>query len=113
MRQRRPRERDDAHLEYLRQLPCLVCGDNVSVEAAHIRFTDRRAAKFNPGVGQKPSDFWCVPLCGRHHREQHEMGNEEKFWTEVAMIDPISVAPWLYLVSGDVESGEAIIQAQH
>ncbi len=41
------------------------------------------------------------------------MGNEEKFWTEVAMIDPISVAPWLYLVSGDVKSGEAIIQAQH
>jgi hypothetical protein len=29
------------------------------------------------------------------------------------MIDPLAVAAWLYLVSGDVEAGEQIVQAQH
>lgn len=112
MKFRDPRKHDEKHLEYLRQLPCLVCGNNIETQAAHIRFSDQRAAKVNPGVGQKPHDFWCVPLCGRHHREQHEVGNEAKFWDQ-AMIDPLFVAMALYLSSGDNEAGETIIRAQH
>lgn len=73
MRQRTPRERDEAHLKFICSLPCLVCGDDTSVEAAHIRFTDLSVAKDNPGVGQKPHDYWTIPLCGQHHREQHNM----------------------------------------
>lgn len=111
MNYKRPRKHDEAHLEFIRGLPCLVCQDNTSTEACHIRFSDSRAAKVNPGVGQKPHDYWTVPLCGRHHREQHD-GNEQRFW-DSAMIDPIAVAPWLYLVSGDQEAAEAIIRAQH
>lgn len=112
MRQKKPREHDGSHLEFLRGLPCLVCLDNTATEAAHIRYSDRRAAKVNAGVGQKPSDFWCVPLCGRHHREQHEMGDEEKFWGQ-EMIDPLFVALALYVNSGDQDAGETIIRAAH
>ena len=109
---KRPRQHDEAHLQFLRGLPCLVCEDNTSTEAAHIRMSDARAAKKNPGVGQKPHDFWCVPLCSRCHREQHEVGEEALFWDR-AMIDPLFVALALYVNSGDQEAGETIIKAQH
>lgn len=111
MRQRTPRLCDDKHLAFIRTLRCLVCLDNTSVEAAHLRYSDTRAAKTNPGVGQKPHDYWTVPLCSKCHREQHEQ-KEEAFWDH-AMIDPLAVAAWLYLASGDHEAGETIIQAQH
>lgn len=112
MKFRDPRKHDEKHLAFIRQLPCLVCGNNIETQAAHIRFSDIRAAKVNPGVGQKPHDFWCVPLCGRCHSEQHEMGNEAAFWDQ-AMIDPLFVSMALYLNSGDHEAGETIIRAQH
>lgn len=72
---------------------------------------DARAAKNEAGLGQKPHDRWTVPLCGAHHRMQHEMG-ESKFW-DFAVMDPIFLALALWSVSGDYEAGEKIIQAQH
>ncbi len=111
MKFRDPRKHDEKHLRFIRELPCLVCQDNTATEACHIRFSDSRAAKVNPGVGQKPHDHWTVPLCGKHHREQHEQ-NEQEFW-DTAMIDPLFVAMALFLNSGDVEAGETIIRAQH
>jgi hypothetical protein len=111
MKQRKPRQHDEAHLSFIRSLPCLCCLDDTATEAAHIRFSDQRAAKVNPGVGQKPHDYWVVPLCWKCHREQHG-GKEQEFWDR-AMIDPLAVAAWLYLASSDHEAGETIIRAQH
>ena len=37
------RERGLSH--WTRQLPCLLCGDNTSVEAIHVRYSDLRADK--------------------------------------------------------------------
>ena len=102
---------DEKHLVHIRSLPCLVCLDNTATEAAHLRFTDRRVAKINPGVGCKPDDRWTVPLCSRCHREQHEM-SEKKYW-DMQMIDPIFVAMALYLNTGDNEAGEIIVREQH
>jgi hypothetical protein len=31
-------------------------------------------------MAQKPDDIWSLPLCNRHHSEQHSIGNELKFW---------------------------------
>ena len=109
--QRRPRVIDQAHQKFIRCLPCLVCGDNTSTECCHIRFSDARIGKINPGVGQKPHDKFSAPLCNRHHREQH-MGNEQKFWQDRG-IDPILIALALYSVSGDVEEAEHIIRSIH
>jgi hypothetical protein len=72
MRQRKPRKRDEAALRRVRQRRCLVCGDDVSVEAHHPRF--------GVGMGSKADDVKAVALCGRHHRELHAMGNEREFW---------------------------------
>jgi hypothetical protein len=109
MRQRTPRQKDSGHLAYLRQLPCCICLDHTSTEAAHIRFTEPKVAKENPGMQQKPDDRFAVPLCGRHHREQHS-GNERAWWNGYK-IDPHFLALALHNASGDTERGEAIIRA--
>jgi hypothetical protein len=80
LRQRQPRERDNKHLDYIRSLPCCICGDDTSTEAAHIRSASIENGKLHTGMAEKPSDKWSVPLCGKHHREQHAFGNELEWW---------------------------------
>ena len=80
LRQRQPREKDAKHLDYVRSLPCAICKDNTSTEAAHIRTAALVHGKSHTGMAEKPSDRWAVPLCGKHHREQHSM-NENAFWS--------------------------------
>ena len=106
---RQTRQHDEKHLTFIRSLCCIVCMDDVTVEAAHVRFSDARAAKKNSGVGAKPDDRWTVPLCGQHHRMQHSQG-ERGFW-KAAGIDPIFVALALYSVSGDQERGNQIVSS--
>ena len=110
--QRRPRRHDENHLAFIRQLPCCVCFDNIHTQAAHIRYSDGRIGKTNPGVGAKPSDIYVLALCNAHHEQQHSMGSERRFW-ELYKIDPILIALALYSISGDMEEAERIILAQH
>lgn len=60
------RVEDPAHLARVRSLPCLICGKTPS-EAHHPRIggTD------GPGGAQKAPDAMALPLCSRHHNEQH------------------------------------------
>lgn len=87
---KQPRERDLAHLEFIRQQPCCICRDNTSTEAAHLRVGSINDDKRETGMGERPSDKWVLPLCGRHHREQHSM-NEMEFWAKHS-IDPFALA---------------------
>ena len=103
------RQKSDKHLDFIRSLPCVVCGNNISTEAAHVRFGDRRAAKRPTGMGERPDDTWTVPLCGEHHREQHAMG-EQRFW-RLHGIDPIFVSLALARAAGDYEAGAQIVSA--
>lgn len=97
----------------IRALPCLNCGKSPS-EAAHIRFSDARAAKDNPGIGAKPEDRWCIPLCSGCHRGvegQHSRG--ERAWWDGKGIDPIFVALALWGCKAEYEASCKIIrQAQ-
>jgi len=77
--QRTPRKTDPQYLDWIRSLPCLLCGDNTTVEAAHVRLGERLLDKRPVGKGEKPDDRWALPLCGRHHRQQHAIG-ESVFW---------------------------------
>src|SRR5690348_7399006 len=108
---RSARKHSNGHLDYLRSLPCIICADNVSVEAAHIRYADASLAKPATGVGIKPDDYWCLPLCGKHHREQHAFGNERRWWHAVIGINPLPVALRLYSISGDYSGGLAVLKA--
>jgi len=81
LRQRQPRIKNTKYLDWVRTLECCICGDNTSTEAAHIRTANLELGKDDFGWG-RPSDIWVTPLCGKHHREQHEMGDEMKFWAK-------------------------------
>jgi hypothetical protein len=107
----RGRQHDDKHLAYIRTLPCLVSGSRYCVEAAHIRYSDFKWGKINPGTGKKPDDKWVVPLSAARHRldvdSQHN-SDEREFW-ERHGIDPLPIARALWTVSGDYEAGMKIV----
>lgn len=103
-----PKARYEEHKRFIRSLPCIICYDDTSTECAHVRMRDPRAAKKITGIGIKPRDCWTVPLCGQHHRQQHEIG-EANFWYW-AGIDPIFKAMALWINSGDLEAGEEVVK---
>lgn len=108
---KRPRERNNAHLDFIRGLPCLICLKH-GCHAAHIRFGNLKYGKRETGAGEKPSDKWTVPLCPNHHTdgpEAQHSGGEEAFWQKHG-IDPFVIAMALFQCSGDDEAGEIIIR---
>ena len=82
------RIRDKDHLKFVAQQPCLVCGRQ-PCDAHHLRFAQPRA------LGRKVSDEFTVPLCRTHHRALHDVGDEERWWSD-QHLDPLSVATRLW-----------------
>jgi len=89
------------HLAFIRQLPCVACGQAAPSEAAHVR------SGSDAGAGMKPSDRYSVSLCTCCHALQHQFG-ELRFWS-VLRIDPLNVALRLWTLSGDLEAGERTV----
>jgi hypothetical protein len=106
---KRARIKSETHEDFIRSLPCAICGDNTTTEAAHISYADMRYGKFGRGKGQKEESIWVVPLCGAHHREQHELWNERAFWGHKG-IDPCRVAAALYIRSQDYQTALQILE---
>jgi hypothetical protein len=76
--------RDWRYRAWIRTLPCAVCGIQTRIEACH---TGPR------GLGQKASDYTCVPLCAEHHRigkdAVDKIGNaqfEQRFAVDLAAL---------------------------
>jgi ERF superfamily len=82
------RYRDKAHLRYVAQQPCLLCGRKPS-DPHHLRHLQP------PALGRKASDEFAVPLCRIHHRLVHRVGNEAAWWKD-AGIDPVKAARQLW-----------------
>ena len=103
LRQREPRHRDDAHLAFVRDQPCVFRGCPRRSEAAHLRIKCEARGKRETGMQEKPGDQWTTPLCAYHHREgidsQHKIGDERLFW-ELRGIDPFALALTLWEKSG-------------
>ena len=101
-------ERDAGYLALVRQCPCLKCGMEPA-EAAHVRFASAAFGKAS-GMGKKPEDRFCVPLCAQCHRldrgAQHNRG-EQAFWQEID-INPLLVAAHLYAQRGDLVAMRAV-----
>lgn len=80
--------KSESYRNFIRNLPCLICQNDIQTEAAHVRMAAPEVAKGITGMGAKPADRpWLVPLCSRHHRIQHEVG-ERRFW-DISGINPI------------------------
>ena len=111
LRFREPRVESPKHLGFIRSLPCVVCHNNIETQAAHVRFSCVETGKRQTGKAEKPDDKWALPLCGKHHADQHDM-SEREFWLTVG-IDPIKLCARLWAVSGEHEMGERIVLAAH
>ena len=98
------RYRNKAHLRYVAQQPCLLCGRKPS-DPHHLRYMQPRA------LGRKASDEFSVPLCRIHHRLVHRVGNEAAWWKE-AGIDPVDVARKLWDRTQRAEGREGAAQPE-
>ena len=94
------RIRDKAHLAFVANEPCLVCGRRPA-QAHHIRFAQPRA------LGLKVSDEFTVPLCNGHHDSLHNTGDERAWWARHGILDPLQMANRLWAASRN-KSGEAM-----
>ena len=82
------RLRDKAHLKFVASQPCLICGRQPA-DPHHLRFAQPR------GIGMKVSDEFTVPLCRGHHRQLHQVGNEQSWWANFK-ISPLEIARGLW-----------------
>jgi hypothetical protein len=85
------RVRDRAHVRFVAQQTCLVCGRH-PCDAHHLRFAQNRA------LARKASDEFAVPLCRGHHRELHRHGDEAGWWQKLGL-DPAGAARALWLTT--------------
>ncbi|WP_441294481.1 DUF968 domain-containing protein, partial [Escherichia coli] len=72
------RYRNKAHLRFVAQQSCLICGRN-PCDPHHLRFMQVRA------LGLKVSDEFTVPLCRVHHRAVHRVGDERAWWASAGV----------------------------
>jgi hypothetical protein len=106
--QRRPRRENPKHLAFVRERSCIICGSS-PCDPAHIKFADARVLKpLSINVGMKADDRFVLPLCRRHHEEQHAM--PERAWWHSYHIDPILLALALYSISGDEQECDRLIR---
>lgn len=97
---RKPRERDNEHLKYVRRgpcLPCLILGEEQTgpTRAMHVRSAYPEPGWPHTGMAQKPDDRRTLPGCDRHHTDgpkaQHRM-NERTFWADLGIYPPNACA---------------------
>lgn len=69
------------YLEWIRQQKCVVTGSDYEVIAHHLTIDANR------GFGQKPSDYWSVPLRAELHAKLHHIG-ERRFWGDCGILRP-------------------------
>lgn len=106
--QRKPREKNAAYLELVRECQCLRCG-RWPVQAAHVRMS--APGETPVGIGRKPDDARVLPLCESCHLTsldaQHRRG-EVEFYGELG-VDPLALAKKLYAAKPDVGAMKMVI----
>lgn len=61
-----------AHRAWVRRHHCSVPDCQLlPIECAHVR------GGTDGGMALKPSDRWVISLCSYHHREQHQLGEDQ------------------------------------
>ena len=61
------RQTDKAHLQALREFGCWCC----RVDGLGWVYAEVHHPRPGQGMGTKADDAWAIPLCSRHHNEQH------------------------------------------
>jgi len=89
------RRRNKAHLAFVAAQPCLVC-QRSPCDAHHLKFAQPRT------LGRKVSDEFTVPLCRTHHRDNHRFGDEQAWWSNLA-IDAVGTSRQLWVSTRRIE----------
>ena len=111
MMQRRPRRENKKHLKWLMERPCVICGNNLMVDACHIKMADGRVNKpQSSNIGMKADDRFTLPMCRMHHDSSHSM--PERVWWKGQGFDPVLLALTLYSITGDSEAADDLILTQ-
>jgi len=97
-----PKIRSEKHRRFIAGLPCVYCRKS-PCQAAHIR------NGHEGGMGLKPCDSLCVPLCPDCHEIQGR--SERKFWDRFGggVDGAKKLARGLYKVTGDNIAGLELI----
>ena len=59
--------RNRKYLDWIQGQPCIICGSRETVPH-HIRHI-----YWGSGVANKSHDYVSVPLCAKHHNDEHSM----------------------------------------
>lgn len=107
--QRAPKREWPRHEKWVRGFSCVAgrpgehdCSPKV--ECCHVR------TGTGAGTGIKPCSWWAIPLCSRHHRLQHELG--EATFAKRYDIDLRELALKLARMSPDLKMREAMREAR-
>lgn len=97
------RFRSQKHCNHIRSFCCCHCGAENPIEVAHIRLGS------GAGMGQKPHDYWAVPLCKGCHINQHSVG-ERTFWKhknhEAVIAELIETSPARFEILAHMKEGK-------
>jgi len=102
--------RDKKHLKWIRELPCVICGE-MGCDAAHIRINS------HAGGGRKPADNRVLPLCSYRspedigcHRKQHNTSEVKFYYPFGGWERAVILAKSLYEVTGDTSKALELIR---
>lgn len=113
--QRSPRVKEPDYLDFIRELPCLVCLrpsglTGIRTQAAHIRFNNDRFGS-QAGGAEKPDDVFALPLCQAHHHEQTMMGEGPGYWEGLGMEPHAMCLALRHRAYPDLYLGERMVRA--
>lgn len=104
-RQRRPREKNENHLKFIRGLPSCISGSSPCIAHHLLDVPGRR------GVAMKADDRYAVPLTAEEHQRLHSecASKTEAEWFASNGVAHHEVALFLWHNTGDYERCENFI----
>jgi len=79
---------DKAHLDKVRQMPCIVCGRAGPSDPHH-----PKGVEWGCGTGLKAPDYTVIPLCRKCHQAYHDFGKktfEATYGTHQSLLDKLN-----------------------
>lgn len=105
----REHRQDEAHLDWIRTLPCCICESDGSDPHHLLSIKDAR------GMAMKSQDWWTVPLCRRCHDRLHKEAvadTEHSWFSRNGLAWVYQYAERLWRLSGDSEAAGWILRGQ-
>lgn len=100
-----------AYREFIRDLPCIQCAiegrTTFGCDPAHVSYAFPGWG--HRGKGTKVDDVRTVPSCRLHHDEQHDDGNERRYWARYRL-SPVDFCAALEGAYPDITVGAQIVR---